>query len=201
MIRQFPGIKDVTVQAFEYDNGGKYIAAYIVSDEPVDIKELNAFIGQQKPPYMIPAATMQIDAIPLNQNQKVNRKALPAPVIQAADHEYVEPVNEVEKLFCKIYSDILSMDKIGATDNFFELGGTSLMVTRVIIEADKAGKPTATCLPTRLHANCPTSFQATRTTMTKKPATSTTVPSTPFLKATRSTLSKAENGNPSAMYC
>jgi thioester reductase-like protein len=139
VIRQFPGIKDATVQAFDYENGGKFIAAYIVSDQKVDIKELNAFIGQQKPPYMIPAATMQIDAIPLNQNQKVNRKALPAPVIQAADHEYVEPVNDVEKLFCKIFSDILSMDKIGATDNFFELGGTSLMVTRVIIEADKAG--------------------------------------------------------------
>ena len=139
VIRQFPGIKDATVQAFDYENGGKYIAAYIVSDEKVDIKQLNAFIGQQKPPYMIPAATMQIDAIPLNQNQKVNRKALPAPVIQAADHEYVEPANEVERQFCKIYSDILSMDKIGATDNFFELGGTSLMVTRVIIEADKAG--------------------------------------------------------------
>ena len=139
VIRQFPGIKDATVQAFEYENGGKYIAAYIVSDEKVDIKQLNAFIGQQKPPYMIPAATMQIDAIPLNQNQKVNRKALPAPVIQAADHEYVEPANEIEKLFCKIFGDILTMDKIGATDNFFELGGTSLMVTRVIIEADKAG--------------------------------------------------------------
>ncbi len=139
VIRQFPGIKDVTVQAFEYENGGKYIAAYIVSDEKVDIKQLNAFIGQQKPPYMIPAATMQIEAIPLNQNQKVNRKALPAPVIQAADHEYVEPANEIEREFCKIFSDILSMDKIGATDNFFELGGTSLMVTRVIIEADKAG--------------------------------------------------------------
>ena len=139
VIRQFPGIKDVTVQAFEYENGGKYIAAYIVSDEKIDIKQLNAFIGQQKPPYMIPAATMQIDAIPLNQNQKVNRKALPAPVIQAADHEYVEPANEVERQFCKIFGDILAMDKIGATDNFFELGGTSLMVTRVIIEADKAG--------------------------------------------------------------
>ena len=139
VIRQFPGIKDATVQAFDYENGGKFIAAYIVSDQKVDIKELNAFIGQQKPSYMIPAATMQIDNIPLNQNQKVNRKALPAPVIQAEDHEYVEPINDVEKLFCKIYSDILSMDKIGATDNFFELGGTSLMVTRVIIAADKAG--------------------------------------------------------------
>ena len=139
VIRQFPGIKDATVQAFDYDNGGKFIAAYIVSDEQVDIKELNAFIGKQKPSYMIPAATMQIDSIPLNQNQKVNRKALPTPVIQAADHEYVEPAGDVEKLFCKIFSDILSMDKIGATDNFFELGGTSLMVTRVIIEADKNG--------------------------------------------------------------
>jgi amino acid adenylation domain-containing protein len=139
VIRQYPGMKDVTVQAFDYENGGKYIAAYIVSDEQVDIKDLNAFIGKQKPSYMIPAATMQIDSIPLNQNQKVNKKALPAPVIQAADHEYVEPANDAERLFCKVFSEVLSMDKIGATDNFFELGGTSLMVTKVIIEADKAG--------------------------------------------------------------
>ena len=139
VIREFPGIKDATVQAFDYDNGGKFIAAYIVSDEQIDIKELNDFIGKQKPSYMIPAATMQIDSIPLNQNQKVNKKALPAPVIQADDHEYVEPANDTEKLFCQIFCEVLSLDKIGATDNFFELGGTSLMVTKVIIEADKAG--------------------------------------------------------------
>jgi amino acid adenylation domain-containing protein len=139
VIREYPGIKDATVQAFDYETGGKFIAAYVVSDEQVDIKELNAFIGQQKPPYMIPAATMQIDVIPLNQNQKVNRKALPTPVIQAAEHEYVEPKNEQERLFAKIFGDILSLDKVSATDNFFELGGTSLMVTKVIIECDKAG--------------------------------------------------------------
>ena len=139
VIREFPGIKDATIQAFDYENGGKFIAAYIVSNEQIDIKELNDFIGKQKPSYMIPAATMQIDSIPLNQNQKVNKKALPAPVIQAADHNYVEPVNDTEKLFCGIFSEVLSMEKIGATDNFFELGGTSLMVTKMIIEADKAG--------------------------------------------------------------
>jgi amino acid adenylation domain-containing protein len=139
VIREYPGIKDATVQAFDYETGGKFIAAYIVSDEQVDIKELNAFIGKQKPPYMIPAATMQIDVIPLNQNQKVNRKVLPTPVIQAAEHEYVEPKNEQERLFAKIFGDILSLDKVSATDNFFELGGTSLMVTKVIIECDKAG--------------------------------------------------------------
>ena len=139
VIREYPGIKDATVQAFDYDNGGKFIAAYIVSDQQVDIKELNAFIGKQKPSYMIPAATMQIDAIPLNQNQKVNRKALPAPVIQAVEHEYVEPKNEQERMFANIFGDILSIDKVSATDNFFELGGTSLMVTKVIIECDRAG--------------------------------------------------------------
>ena len=139
VIRQFPDVKDVTVQAFDYEKGGKYIAAYVVGDKEIDVPVLNQFIARQKPSYMVPAATMQIDAIPLNQNQKVNRKALPAPVINAADREYVAPSNDIEKLFCEIYASILALDKVGATDNFFDLGGTSLMVTRVIIEADKAG--------------------------------------------------------------
>ena len=140
VIRQFEGIKDATVQAFDYPNGGKYIAAYIVSDQQIDVAALNAFIKERKPPYMVPAATMQIDVIPLNQNQKVNKRALPAPKIQADDHDYVAPANDTEKLFADIFASVLSLDKVGATDNFFELGGTSLMVTRVIIEADKAGK-------------------------------------------------------------
>ena len=139
VIRQYPGIKDATVQAFDYENGGKFIAAYVVSDNQVEIKELNKFISSQKPSYMIPAATMQIDKIPLNQNQKVNRKQLPKPVVQQSDSEYVAPKTEHERLFAKIFGDILMMDKVSSTDNFFDLGGTSLMVTRVVIEADKAG--------------------------------------------------------------
>ena len=139
VIREYPGIKDATVQAFDYENGGKFIAAYIVSDTPVVIKDLNSFISKQKPSYMVPAATMQIDEIPLNQNQKVNRKLLPKPVIQQSDRDYVAPKTEHERLFAQIFSDILMMDQIGSTDNFFDLGGTSLMVTRVVIEADKAG--------------------------------------------------------------
>ncbi len=143
VIREYPGIKDATVQAFDYPNGGKFIAAYIVSDTKIDIQALNAFIRDRKPPYMVPASTMQIDLIPLNQNQKVNKRALPAPQLTDTDRDYVAPANDDEKLFCDIFASILNQDKIGATDNFFELGGTSLMVTRVIIEADKAGKHVA----------------------------------------------------------
>ena len=77
IIREFPGNKDVTVQAFDEESGGKFIAAYIVSDSQIDIEALNNFIMDEKPPYMVPAVTMQIESIPLNQNQKVNKKALP----------------------------------------------------------------------------------------------------------------------------
>ena len=140
VIRQFPGISDATVQAFDSPTGGKFIAAYVVSDQQVDVKRLNDFIGKQKPPYMIPAATMQIESIPLNQNQKVNRKLLPKPVIQSANDHYEAPANEQEEALCDIFARVLELERVGATDDFFnDLGGTSLNVTLVIVEADKLG--------------------------------------------------------------
>ena len=65
VIRRYQGIKDATVVAFDDPNGGKYIAAYVVSDSEVDINGLNDFIKETKPAYMVPAVTMQIDKIPL----------------------------------------------------------------------------------------------------------------------------------------
>ncbi len=143
VIRQFPGIGDVTVQAFDHESGGKFIAAYIVSNETVDTDALRDFIGRHKPSYMVPAALMQIERIPLNQNQKVNRRALPAPVLQSVVKDYTAPATETEKIFCDIFADVLALERVSATDNFFDLGGTSLMVTRVIIEADRHGRPIA----------------------------------------------------------
>ena len=87
VVREYPQIKDATVQAFDAPGGGKFICAYIVSDEKVDVQRLNAFIEERKPPYMVPAVTMQIDKIPLNQNQKVNKKALPKPERQSLADE------------------------------------------------------------------------------------------------------------------
>ncbi|MBQ1335498.1 MAG: amino acid adenylation domain-containing protein, partial [Selenomonadaceae bacterium] len=71
VIREFPGIKDATVAAFDNPAGGKSVAAYIVSDAKIDIEEMNRFISERKPPYMVPAVTMQIEKIPLNPNGKV----------------------------------------------------------------------------------------------------------------------------------
>ncbi len=76
--------------------------------------------------------------MPMTPNLKINRKALPAPVMKRAT-EYVAPVGETEELFCNIFSEVLKIDEVGATDNFFEIGGTSINAIKVIVEASKHG--------------------------------------------------------------
>ena len=140
VIREFPGIRDVTVQAFDHEAaGGKYIAAYVVADEPVDFSRLGAFILGKKPAYMVPAAWMQLDEIPLNQNQKVNRRALPVPEPRGESHEYVEPQTPLERELCERFAEILGLEKVGATDSFFDLGGSSITAAQIVMFAMNRG--------------------------------------------------------------
>ena len=138
VLQEFPGVKDVTVQAFDAPSGGKFLAAYVVADGTFDTKAAADFIRERKPPYMVPAAWMQLDAIPLNVNQKVDRKALPEATPSSMD-EYIAPVGETEKTLCAIFGEVLGVEKVGATDSFFDLGGSSLMVTNVMVNAEKQG--------------------------------------------------------------
>ena len=87
---------------------------------------------------MVPTAYLQLAEMPMTPNGKTDVKALPEPQL-AVSSAYTAPTNETERTFCEIFAGILQMDKVGATDNFFELGGTSLVVTRVVIEAEKVG--------------------------------------------------------------
>jgi len=139
IIRRFENIKDATVVAYDHPTGGKFVAAYIVSDVKIDIEALNAFIRAEKPPYLVPSVTMQIDAIPLNQNQKVNKKLLPKPEYQVNAREYIAPETPLEKEFCDKFAEILQLDRVGATDNYFEIGGTSLNATKLVMHAMNAG--------------------------------------------------------------
>lgn len=129
VIRRFPGIKDATVAAFDADGGGKYIAAYVVSDEQVDIDALNAFILETKPPYMVPAVTMQIDKIPLNQNQKVNRRALPKP--EKAPEEIVPPKNEMQQRICDCIAEAVGHREFGITTDIYLAGLTSISAIKL----------------------------------------------------------------------
>lgn len=128
VIREYPGITDATVQAFDEENGGKFIAAYIVADETIDIPSLNSFILESKPPYMVPAVTMQIEAIPLNQNQKVDRKSLPKPQ-KPADNTIEDssvPMNRLEEELHAIISSIVNNSDFGVATPLAYVGLTSI---------------------------------------------------------------------------
>ena len=137
VIRGFDGIIDVTVQAYDYESGGKYLAAFVVGDGKIDTEALSAYVKSQKPAYMVPAVIMQIDKIPLTVNMKVDKKALPKPERKAA--EYVAPANKVEEDFCNIFSTVLGMGSVSAEADFFEIGGSSILAMKVVIAAEKAG--------------------------------------------------------------
>ena len=124
VIRRFPGIKDATVAAFDEPGGGKYIAAYVVSEEPVDVEAMNAFIEETKPPYMVPAVTMQIDEIPLNQNQKVNKRALPVP--ERKQEELVPPKGEAQQKIFDCVAEVIGHQDFGATTDIYQAGLTSI---------------------------------------------------------------------------
>ena len=140
VIREFPGIKDATVQAFDAqgEGAGKFIAAYIVSDQQIDIEALNAFILDQKPPYMVPAVTMQIDAIPLNQNQKVNKKALPLPELKpTAVEEVSAPMNVLEQELHAMIADIVNNTDFGITTVLGYAGLTSISAIKLAVQVNK----------------------------------------------------------------
>ena len=127
VIREFEGIKDATVQAFDAEGGGKFVAAYVVADTPIDVAALNAFIEERKPPYMVPAVTMQIDAIPLTTNQKVNKRALPKPERKPVAVEASNvPMNVLETALHELVAGIVGHGDFAVTTPLSYAGLTSI---------------------------------------------------------------------------
>ena len=137
-IRPYAGVRDVTVQAYDYESGGKYLAAFVVADSPdFDTRALIDFVKSEKPPYMVPAVVTLIDRIPLTVNQKVDKKALPKPQLAAA--AFVAPKGRTEEDFCEVFGEVLGLDKVSADSDFFEIGGSSIIALKVVIAAQKRG--------------------------------------------------------------
>ncbi len=140
IIREFQGIRDATVQAFDAPSGGKFIAAYIVADEKIDVGALDSFIEENKPSYMVPAVTMQIDSIPLNQNQKVNRRALPEPVFEeetSDEEEKARPMTFFEKEIAQIVKSILGDIALSPVISLTRYGLTSISAISLVVQLDK----------------------------------------------------------------
>lgn len=130
IIRKYEGIKDATVNSYSASVGGMYIAAFITSEKEINIEDLKDFIAKNKPYYMVPEVIVQIDKIPLNQNGKVNKKALPTP--SRKKNDYVLPTNETEKILHGILTEILGYEEFGITDDIYYLGLTSIGSIKLI---------------------------------------------------------------------
>ncbi|WP_434296523.1 non-ribosomal peptide synthase/polyketide synthase [Clostridium sporogenes] len=132
-------IKETVVVDRKDENGDKYLCAFIVAVDKrkLDISEVKEKLSKQIPSYMLPTYIVQLESMPLNQNRKIDRKALPEIDLSQVDTEYVAPKNEMEEKICRIYSQILGIKKIGIKNNFFQMGGHSLKAIGVVSKLKK----------------------------------------------------------------
>ncbi|WP_017653095.1 non-ribosomal peptide synthetase [Fortiea contorta] len=140
---QHPNIRETVVLPWEDAVKNQRLVAYIVPKlEPAPTtKELQNWLKEKLPEYMIPAFCVSLPALPLTTNGKVNRRALPAPntVKPELDRAFVAPRTKIEQVLADIWAQVLGVARVGIDDNFFELGGDSILSTQIIAKANQAG--------------------------------------------------------------
>ena len=132
-----PAVKETVVLAREDTPGDKRLVAYVVGE--ANAAELKEHLASRLPGYMLPAAFVTLEKLPLTPNDKVDRKALPAPERTGLEAEYVAPRNATEETLARIWAEVLKVKRVGVHDNFFETGGNSILTFRVATKAEKAG--------------------------------------------------------------
>ena len=136
-IKEEGGVKEVVVVARERGGGEKELVAYVVGggeEEEVEVEEMRRRLKRKLPEYMVPVGYVKLEKLPLTENGKLDRRALPAPdrLRYDLEHEYEEARDEVEAGVAEIIREILGMSRVGIKDNFFEIGGHSLLATQVL---------------------------------------------------------------------
>jgi len=133
------GLKEVVVTAKEKEDREKYLCAYMVSEEGINISALRKSLVKELPDYMIPTYFVPLESIPLTGRGKIDRNALPDPEADIGE-DFVAPDDELEKELTAIWSEVLDIDynKIGINDNFFLVGGHSLKATSLVMKMHKA---------------------------------------------------------------
>ena len=130
------GVDQAVVIAREDRPGDKRLVGYVTGT--VDPAAARAKLADRLPAYMVPAAVVVFDALPLTVNGKLDTRALPAPEYQEVDH-YRAPVGRVEETLAGIYAQVLGLERVGVDDSFFKLGGDSILSMQVVARARGAG--------------------------------------------------------------
>ncbi len=136
-----PGVREAVVVAREDGSGEKRLAAYLTAaGTPPTAGELRAHLQGTLPEYMVPSSFQVLDRLPLTNNGKLDRRALPAPDPAAgAEAEYVAPRTPSEEVLAAVWSEVLGLERVGIDDNFFTVGGDSILSVRVAALARDRG--------------------------------------------------------------
>ena len=142
VLARHPAVSESVVVALDDVGDIKRLVAYVVPTEltpdehivEMSPEELKSFLGEYLPDYMIPAAFVMLEKLPLTISGKVDRRSLPAP--EQTDSEqrrsFKAPTTAVEEMMAGIWSEVLGKRQVGIDDSFFELGGHSLLATQVL---------------------------------------------------------------------
>jgi non-ribosomal peptide synthetase component F/aryl carrier-like protein len=131
----YPGVRAAVVVAVdgaaaEDAAGEKRLVAYYTAEAgaEISVEALRAHLLSLLPEYMVPAAYVPLESLPLTSNGKLDRKALPAPDGGAyVSREYEAPADEMERALASIWRELLNVERVGRNDDFFEIGGHSLL--------------------------------------------------------------------------
>jgi amino acid adenylation domain-containing protein/non-ribosomal peptide synthase protein (TIGR01720 family) len=129
-------IKDAVVVVRDSTTIGKYLAAYLISENAAkeSSQSIKDYLRDTLPDYMVPTMMTYVDAYPQNTSGKVDRKALVAFEGEQPDisNTYVAPTTTAEKYLASLIAELLELQKVGVNDNFFELGGHSILATQLV---------------------------------------------------------------------
>jgi amino acid adenylation domain-containing protein len=135
-LTQHPSVREAVVVAREDEATGKRLVAYLVCqhNQALSAADLQDFLREKLPDYMIPSAYVALKALPLNPNGKIERQSLPDPDGSSLQIErpFIAPRTPLEEVLAGIWADVLKLERIGVEDNFFALGGHSLIAMQIM---------------------------------------------------------------------